>query len=206
MNIQTVGLWALSLANATALAILVIRATVAQARVRRSESDRRLNVALGSRVSSLSCRSLAEDGMLSQDKIGIFRAHSVIVFVRPRSVASFRLTELWLRLCGQVPPEVAWTWVVVGDPLETIRWVTEFEIRRYAVHCRRRRPVRRWSAPVPIAIYVDHRGRVAQAGAVSDELTLAHFIAGCPNQKLRDWFSAASTARKSGAGARTILG
>jgi hypothetical protein len=199
MNSQTIGLWVLSSANAIVLATLAGRAAVAHARVRKWESDRMVvNVALGTRVPSVSCRTWTGEGELGRSRTGTFRPGSVVVFVQPRSAASFRVTRLVHRLAELSPSDVAWTWVIVGVPSEATRWVSDFGLRVTAVHCRRRGFVRRFADAVPRAIYVDDRRRIAQAGAISDDMTLAQFIAGCPSAELRNWFSSVSVSKESG--------
>jgi|ERR1017187_6220375 hypothetical protein len=203
---QTAALWVLCSINSALLILFFGRASITQARARRSEAGSELIVPIGSRIPSLPCRTLTKDGVLGGDKIGVFRPGTVILFVQPRSVASFRLASLWVRLSAEAACEVAWTWAVVGDPPEVERWIADFGLGRCAVYCRAKGPARRWSASVPVAIYVAERGRVGQAGAINDAGTLAHFVAGCPDPQLRDWFIAASSAGRSGAQAPAALG
>ena len=187
---QLALLWAVSVANSALLLSLVARASVAQRRLRRLGQDNP-GVMLGSRLPSLRCRTIMPDGRLSPHRTGTFRPGSVVVFVQPGSVASFRVAELWQRRSRELPSEVAWTWVVVGDQAAARRWIAEFGLEGCAIYYRPRGQVHRLAA-APTAVYLRERGRIAQATAVRDGVTFAAFVVGCPDRRLRDWYVATS--------------
>lgn len=200
-----IGVWVLSAVNFVMVAAVLAWVIMKETRVRRTErAHLGRELPLGARIPSLSCRNWLESGALNRESIGVVRPQSVIVFLRPRSAASFRFTGLWLELIRRLEPAVPWTWMIVGDLADVSRWVKEFGLQRCAVYCADNRWLRRWMGSVPTVVFVDADRRIAQAGAVNDELTLAQVIAGCPEKSLRDWFSAASVAVHAPAGTPAV--
>jgi len=196
MNGQILALWVLTSTNAAGLLGIVTRAATQKRNARQAEKDpHAVSIGLGTRLPSLTCRTW-EAGKMSNEKIGAVRPRSVVVFLRTRSVASFRITNLWLGLVKQAAPDIPWTWVIVGDPADASRWVDEMGLHWCAVYCNNR-SIRKVVDHFPVAIALDVNGRVAQAGAIHDELTLAQFIAGGPDRALREWYSSASAARNA---------
>jgi hypothetical protein len=198
LNVQVIGLWVLSSVNAIVLLALVARATAAQRRARKAEAESfGVSVSLGRRMPLLICRTWTEQNIGRRQRIGTIKPGSVVVFARPQSAASYRVTRLWLGLEAEMACGVAWTWVIVGKSLDASRWVGEFGLQPRAVYCADRRLMRRWVGQAPTAIFVGNDRSVVQAGRIGDELEMAQFIAGCPSKELRDWFSAASRALRS---------
>jgi hypothetical protein len=196
MYSQIIAIWALCSLNAASLAALFVRAGIAQSRARRVASASTVRIRLGCRVPPIRCRSVGDAGGLGRQGLAVFQRQSVVVFVRPRSAATFRIAADWTQLARRVPPTIPFTWVVVGESQDAARFVAQFHLEPSSIHCDVRGLARRWSKPLPTSIYVDEHGRVGQVGVIVGDSSMAHFVAGCPNEKLRSWFALASTTSK----------
>lgn len=197
MSWQLIVLWILTFANTSALCLYSVRVIVVRSRSRLARREIGLVVKVGQRVPSFRCKVLANNGCLSAMQDGVLKRDSVAVFVRPQSVASFRVVDIFRTYREYVPYSVPWTWVVVGSEEDTTRWVSQFGLTSNAVVCKSRGLMSRLAQAQPEAVYVDRNGRIGHAGLISDVRTFGSFISACPNSTLRRWFISAQASPRS---------
>jgi hypothetical protein len=186
MNGQVLRIATLGSAIAAMLIVWIRSAVATRRRVASLRSGESEQISIT--VPSMRCLRMAVDGTLSIERRARFPPHSVLVFVRPRWVASFRLTEVWLRLSKQKRSDVAWTWAIAGKIDDAQRWISDFGLHDNAVCCRPGLMTLRSMPLAPTAIYIGDNGRALHGAVVYDEFSLARFLAACPNKLLSEWF------------------
>jgi hypothetical protein len=122
----------------------------------------------------------------------------MIIFVRPRCIASRRLMTLIDGRLDAMKSEVPMTVAVVGEHGEAQRLANSALGRSQLVHVRPGRLPRELRGFIPCAVTLAPGRRVRHAGAMGDDAAVARFIEACGDKRVRQWFNAPDQQQGSG--------
>ena len=113
--------------------------------------------------------------------------NGVVVYLNPRSIASFRVVEALRDLNAVEPCPAKWSWILIGSDDDVKRFAAQTNPIGVVMGMKRRHA--RWlhAEGMPLGIYVDSMGRSRQCAFLDDYATLSSFVDGCPNTQMRSW-------------------
>jgi hypothetical protein len=189
MSAQIAGLWGLSGVDAALLALLLSRfGGLLPLFRRRRTSAGDIDELVGTRLPPLRFRP-ASAGEPSAGRPGRFENGSLVLFVAPRCVASYRLCEVFRRVLEPFPAGFPIVFALVGTDETARRLLSSFPFHSQAVIVTPSRFTARFADSIPFAVAAGDGGTVVHAGLVDSEGALEKFIEASGSPLIRRWFS-----------------